>query len=374
LQPPIDAATSRIARHANIARTDRQKKRFDDNGLGGGIIRVDYSTQIINYNRMHTRRSASTVPPPADARAAPDDTTHAVTLPAAAAGDRFDAALARALPQYSRSRLRSWIDAGRVTLDGDPVPATRRVRGGERVVVRSVLDPSEVAYVPEAIALRVVHEDDALLVVDKPAGLVVHPGSGNWDGTLANALLHHAPQLASVPRAGIVHRLDKDTSGLMVVAKTLPAQAALVRQIQARSVMREYIALASGDIATRGVVDAPIGRHPTRRTTMAVVAAGKPARTHFDVVERFGVATLLRCRLETGRTHQIRVHLASLGHPLVGDPTYGRKGGLVFARQALHATRLALVHPVSGAACRWESPLPADFEGLLAALRARGVR
>ena len=320
---------------------------------------------------MSTRRSGSTSPSPAEVRAAPDDATHAVELPASAAGDRFDAALARALPQYSRSRLRTWIDAGRVTLDGEAAPATRRVRGGERVVVRSEPDPREVAFAPEAIALRVVHEDAAILVVDKPAGLVVHPGSGNWDGTLANALLHHAPQLASVPRAGIVHRLDKDTSGLMVVAKTLTAQAALVRQMQARSVTREYAALASGDIATRGVVDAPIGRHPRHRTTMAVVATGKPARTHFDVVERFGVATLLRCRLETGRTHQIRVHLASLGHPLVGDPAYGRKGGLAFARQALHAARLALVHPVSGDACRWESPLPQDFEALLSGLRAR---
>jgi len=308
---------------------------------------------------------------PADLRVAPGDSTHALALPASAAGDRFDAALARALPQYSRSRLRTWIDAGRVTLDGEPAPATRRVRGGETVVVRSEPDPREVSFAPEAIPLRIVHEDGALLVVDKPAGLVVHPGSGNWDGTLANALLHHAPQLASVPRAGIVHRLDKDTSGLMVVAKTLTAQAALVRQMQARSVTREYVALASGDIATRGVVDAPIGRHPRHRTTMAVVATGKPARTHFDVVERFGAATLLRCRLETGRTHQIRVHLASLGHPLVGDPAYGRKGGLAFARQALHAARLALVHPVSGDACRWESPLPQDLDALLAALRAR---
>jgi 23S rRNA pseudouridine1911/1915/1917 synthase len=306
--------------------------------------------------------------------AAAVDATHALTLPAAAAGERFDAALARALPQYSRSRLRTWIDGGRVTLDGERAPATRRIRGGERVVVVSEPDPREAAFAPEAIALAIVHEDDALIVVDKPAGLVVHPGSGNWAGTLANALTHHAPRLAAVPRAGIVHRLDKDTSGLLVVAKTLAAQTALVRQMQARSVTREYIALAEGDIASAGVVDAPIGRHPTRRTTMAVVGTGKPARTHFDVVERLGVATLLRCRLETGRTHQIRVHLASLGHPLIGDPTYGRRGGVAFARQALHAARLALVHPVSGHSCRWEAPLPADFDALLTALRARRRR
>jgi len=267
-----------------------------------------------------------------------------------------------------------WIDGGRVTLDGERAPATRRVRGGERVVVASEPDPREAAFSPEAIALTVVYEDDALLVVDKPAGLVVHPGSGNWGGTLANALIHHAPQLATVPRAGIVHRLDKDTSGLLVVAKTLVAQTALVRQLQAHAVTREYVALAEGDIASRGLIDAPIGRHPTRRTTMAVVATGKAARTHFDVVERFGVATLLRCRLETGRTHQIRVHLASLGHPLVGDPTYGRKAGIAFARQALHAARLALVHPVTGHTRRWESPLPLDFAALLTALRARQRR
>jgi 23S rRNA pseudouridine1911/1915/1917 synthase len=296
-----------------------------------------------------------------------------VILPPAAAGERFDAALADALPQYSRSRLRTWIDGGRVTLDGDPAAPTRRVRGGERVMVHGAPDPRELAFLPEAIALSIVDEDDAMLVVDKPAGLVVHPGSGNWEGTLANALLHHAPQLAGVPRAGIVHRLDKDTSGLMVVAKTLTAHTALVRQLQARTVTREYIALASGDIAQHGTVDAPIGRHPTRRTTMAVVATGKAARTHFDIVERFGAATLLRCRLETGRTHQIRVHLASLGHPLVGDPTYGRKGPIAFPRQALHAARLALVHPATGRACQWDSPLPADFAGLLTTLRTRSA-
>jgi len=300
-----------------------------------------------------------------------DAATHTLTLPADAAGERFDAALARALPQYSRSRLRSWIDAGRVALDGRTAAPTRKVRGGERVVVRAGPEPRETAHLPEAIALPIVDEDDALLVVDKPAGLVVHPGSGNWEGTLLNALLHHAPQLAGVPRAGIVHRLDKDTSGLLVVAKTLVAQTALVRQLQARAVAREYLAIATGDIAKGGVVDAPIGRHPTRRTTMAVVATGKPARTHYEVVERFGAATLLRCRLETGRTHQIRVHLASLGHPLVGDPAYGRKGPLRFPRQALHAARLALVHPVTGRACAWESPLPPDFLELLTALRTR---
>jgi len=314
-------------------------------------------------------------PPPADAAGAraADANIHTLTLPADAAGERFDAALARALPQSSRSRLRNWIDTGRVALDGQSAAPTRRVRGGERVVVHAEPDLRELAFLPEAIALSIVDEDDALLVLDKPAGLVVHPGSGNWDGTLANALLHHAPQLAGVPRAGIVHRLDKDTSGLMVVAKTLTAQTTLVRQLQARKVAREYLALAAGDIAQGGTIDAPIGRHPTRRTTMAVVAGGKPARTHYDVIERFGTATLLRCRLETGRTHQIRVHLASLGHPLVGDPAYGRKGPIPFPRQALHAARLELVHPVTGRRCAWESPLPPDFAALLAGLHARSA-
>ncbi len=303
-----------------------------------------------------------------------DAVVHALTLPASCAGQRFDAALAQALPQYSRARLRAWIDAGRVLLDGVGAAGTRKVHGGEAVVVHAASDPLVTAYAPEPIALAIVYEDSTLLVIDKPAGLVVHPGSGNWEGTLLNALLHHAPEQASVPRAGIVHRLDKDTSGLLVVARTLKAQTDLVRQLQARSVRREYAAVAVGDVARGGTVDAPIGRHPTRRTTMAVVATGKPARTHYEIVERYGNATLLRCRLETGRTHQIRVHLASIGHPLVGDPAYGRKQALAFPRQALHAARLALVHPASGAACEWESPLPADMVALVAGLRAGAAR
>jgi 23S rRNA pseudouridine1911/1915/1917 synthase len=309
-------------------------------------------------------------PPPADAdEASAASTTITLTLAPDTAGHRFDAALARALPQYSRSRLRLWIDAGRVAIDDRVAEATRKVWGGERVVVRAATDSGEAALVPEPIGLAIVHEDDALIVVDKPAGLVVHPGAGNRGGTLQNALLHHAPQLAAVPRAGIVHRLDKDTSGLLVVAKTIIAQTALVRQLAARTVSRQYQALAMGDIPRGGVIDAPIGRHPTRRTTMAVVATGKPARTHYEVVERFGAATLLACRLETGRTHQIRVHLASLGHPLVGDPAYGKHGSLAFARQALHAARLGLIHPATGRTCEWHSALPVDFASLLESLR-----
>jgi len=316
-----------------------------------------------NYNR-------APAPAPPDPAGHDDSAAHRVTLPAAAAGQRFDQALAQALPEYSRARLRAWIDAGRVTLDGRAADPTRKVRGGEDVVVAPIADPRETPHVAQAIALSIVHEDEALIVLDKPAGLVVHPGSGNWAGTMLNALLHHAPQLAAVPRAGIVHRLDKDTSGLLVVAKTLQAQTDLVRQLQARTVRREYLALAGGDMAAGGTIDAPIGRHPARRTTMAVVATGKPARTHFDVVERFGSATLLRCRLETGRTHQIRVHLASRGHPLVGDPAYGKKGPIAFGRQALHAFRLGLVHPGTHADMAWEAPPPADFALLIAQMRA----
>ena len=298
-----------------------------------------------------------------------------LVVPAACAGLRLDQALARLLPEHSRMRLKGWIEAGRVSLAGAPATPRTKVAAGQVLLVREPPPAPALADAGEAIALRVVHEDDAILVVDKPAGLVVHPGAGNPRGTLLNALLNHAPELAALPRAGIVHRLDKDTSGLMVVAKTATAQTDLVRQLQARSVSRQYLALACGDLARGATVDAPIGRHPTARTRMAVVARGKPARTHVDVLERHGVVTLLACRLETGRTHQIRVHLASIGHPLVGDPAYGgrRSSALppllrAFPRQALHAARLALVHPVTGREMAWTSPLPRDFAGLLEAV------
>ena len=282
---------------------------------------------------------------------------------------RLDQALARLLPEHSRSRIRTWIDAGRVTVAGEALPAKQKLFGGERVVVAPLPDPRASAFAAQPLPLSIVYEDEALIVIDKPAGLVVHPGSGHWDGTLANALLHHCPQLAAVARAGIVHRLDKDTSGLLVVAKTPTVQTDLVRQLQARTVRREYLALAQGVVARGGSIDAPIARHPLKRTSMAVVASGKRAVTHFEVRERFAACTLLACRLETGRTHQIRVHFASLHHPLVGDPAYGRRGSIAFHRQALHAWRLGLTHPTTRRPVHWESPLPTDFASLLDALR-----
>jgi 23S rRNA pseudouridine1911/1915/1917 synthase len=299
-------------------------------------------------------------------------------VPAECAGWRLDAVLAKLFAEHSRSRLQGWLKQGLIRLDGADVEPKRKVYGGESI---SFAADFAVASVPvsadaaEDIALSVVFEDDDLVVIDKPAGLVVHPGNGNASGTLLNALLHHAPQLAAIPRAGIVHRLDKDTSGLLVVAKTLTAQTDLVRQMQARSVKRHYLALALGTVERDGTVDAPLGRHAVQRTKMAIVrAGGKEARTHYAVLERFARCTLLECRLETGRTHQIRVHLASIKHPLAGDPVYGKtKSGDArldaFPRQALHAWRLALVHPASGEEMAWESPLPADFAQLLDALR-----
>ncbi|MBT0963649.1 23S rRNA pseudouridine(1911/1915/1917) synthase RluD [Denitromonas sp. IR12] len=286
---------------------------------------------------------------------------------------RIDQVLAQLLPDQSRNRLQSWVREGRVLVDDREVPPKFRVRGGEGLLIDVPPPPEAVADAPEAIDLTVVFEDASLIVINKPAGLVVHPGSGNWQGTLLNALLFHCPALSRVPRAGIVHRLDKDTSGLLVVAKTLAAQTDLVRQLQARSVHRVYLALAHGAIAAGGTVDAPIGRHPTQRTRMAVVGQGRDAVTHYTVVSRFADCTLVRCRLETGRTHQIRVHMAHIGHPLVGDPVYGKRRCLdpilqAFPRQALHATQLGLIHPVSGEAMSWEAPMPDDMQTLIASL------
>ncbi|MBK9219597.1 MAG: 23S rRNA pseudouridine(1911/1915/1917) synthase RluD [Uliginosibacterium sp.] len=292
------------------------------------------------------------------------------------AGLRLDVVMATLIPEHSRSRLQAWARAGHVRLDGQTADdPKKRLRGGETIDVEiQALAPAS-ASTPENIPLDVVYEDAAILVVNKPAGLVVHPGSGNWSGTLLNALLAHCPDAVNLPRAGIVHRLDKETSGLMVVAKTLAAQTDLVRQLQARTVKRHYHAFALGCLKESGLIDAPLGRHPTQRTKMAVVQSGREARTHFRLVERFANACWIECVLDTGRTHQIRVHLAYIDHPLLGDPVYaGRRkmpeAASGFRRQALHAHRLGLTHPESRKPLQWDAPMPQDMQTLLNALRA----
>lgn len=306
------------------------------------------------------------------------------TLPPEAAGKRLDQALSEAFPDYSRSRIQQWIRAGEVRLDGAVCALPRqRLGGGERAEIAAEL-PQAGPVRAQAIPLEIIHEDAALLVINKPPGLVVHPAAGNPDRTLQNALLHHDPALAHLPRAGIVHRLDKDTSGLMVVARSLTAHHALVAQLQARSVTREYLALVQGALVAGGTVEANIGRHPVDRKRMAVRrTGGKPAVTHYRVERRFPAHTLLRVRLETGRTHQIRVHLAHIHHPIVGDPVYGGRmklpGGTgeavreairSFRRQALHAGRLALTHPDTGESCQWQAPVPEDMQRLIDTLAA----
>jgi len=310
----------------------------------------------------------------------PDQRT--AKVPDAAAGRRFDAVLAELFPQFSRSRLTAWIKAGDVLLDGT-VPRPRDpVVGGETVRLNVVLDVQTEAL-PQDIPLSVLYEDDQVFVIDKPAGLVVHPGAGNPDGTLVNALLFRDPSLTALPRAGIVHRLDKDTSGVMVVARTLEAHNALVEQLSARDVHRQYLAIVVGALVSGGTADAPIDRHPRDRLRMAVREDGREAVTHYRLRERFRAHTALECRLETGRTHQIRVHMAHLRHPILGDPLYGGalklpKGASEetaamlrgFRRQALHAETLEFRHPTTGEAVRCSAPLPADMQALLKALRA----
>lgn len=310
------------------------------------------------------------------------DDARTATVPDASAGRRFDAVLAELFPQFSRSRLTTWIKAGEVLLDG-AVPRPRDpVMGGERVELNVVLDTQTEAE-PQDIPLSVLYEDDQVIVVDKPAGLVVHPGAGNPDGTLVNALLFRDASLATLPRAGIVHRLDKDTSGVMVVARTLEAHNALVEQLSARDVHRQYLAVVVGALVSGGTADAPIDRHPRDRLRMAVRDDGREAVTHYRLRERFRAHTALECRLETGRTHQIRVHMAHLRHPILGDPMYGGalklpKGasettaGMLrgFRRQALHAETLEFRHPTTGEAIRCTAPLPDDMQALLKVLRA----
>ncbi len=309
-----------------------------------------------------------------------------LAVPETLAGQRLDRALAQMFPDYSRSRLKEWLLAGAITVDGASPRPRDAVRGGEIVELRPQAE-QEVHAAPEPIELDVIFEDEHLLVINKPAGLVVHPGAGNPGGTLMNGLLHHAPQLEEIPRAGIIHRIDKETTGLLLVGKTLPAHTALVRQLADRDVSREYLAVCNGVLTGGGTINEPIARHPVDRKRMSVQHNGKPAITHYTVLERFRAHTYISVKLETGRTHQIRVHFAWRRHPLVGDPTYGGRLALPagateplvdalrsFRRQALHATRLGFEHPATGEAMLLEAPPPDDLEALLAVMREDATR
>ena len=304
------------------------------------------------------------------------------TVPADMDGQRLDQALATLYPEYSRSQIQKWIKAGHIRVDDKILKPKDRLTGGEEILIETVLEV-QTDFAAEDIPLDIVYEDDDILVLNKPADLVVHPAAGNWSGTLVNALLHYKPTLEMLPRAGIVHRLDKDTTGLMVVAKTLIAHTSLVEQLQARDVSREYLALVHGNVVAGSTIEANIGRHPVDRKRQAVTEGGKEAVTHYRIEERFPHHTLLRVALETGRTHQIRVHLSWKHMPIVGDQVYGgrprvpagasesvRQAVQQFPRQALHATRLGLHHPVSGDYLQWQVAIPADMAALLDTLRA----
>jgi 23S rRNA pseudouridine1911/1915/1917 synthase len=316
-------------------------------------------------------------------RRADAETPRIVRVPDEYAGDRLDKVLAKMFPEFSRSRLQAWIDAQRVQIDGTPAKIRQPVPLGATITLVPDLLPEQLAFTPEPVPLEIVYEDDALVVINKPAGMVVHPAAGNWSGTLLNGLLYrYGEAAAGLPRAGIVHRLDKETSGLMVVARTLEAQTLLTRQLQARTVKRRYVALVWGTMPDEGTIDAPIGRDPRDRTRMAVVesASGKPARTHYRTFDRAlwngQPVSAIHCDLETGRTHQIRVHCAHTRHPLLGDPVYGHARGKRsvtplpngFQRQALHAWRLGLIHPVSGKDVHWRADVPEDIATLAAEL------
>jgi len=318
--------------------------------------------------------SASDLHPPVRSEARKLD----MTVPLSLAGSRFDQALAEMLPEFSRSRLAAMIKDGAISLNGQAALPKTKLLGGESIAATLAPRAEESAFQPEDIPLNVIHEDDAVVVLDKPAGLVVHPAAGNWSGTLLNGLLYRNPAVANLPRGGIVHRLDKDTSGVMVAARTEAAQLSLVRQLQGRTMKRIYVALVRGNVPKDGTVDAAIGRHPYQRTRMAVVKehqAGKPAVTHYRLLEKFAFHTLLECRLETGRTHQIRAHMQSIGFPLEGDLVYGpsmtgiddevRAVIRTFGRQALHARKLAFEHPTTAAECTFEAPIPEDMRDLI---------
>ncbi len=312
----------------------------------------------------------------------PEFERHRGRVPAESAGKRLDQTLAKMFPDFSRSRLKTWIEAGLVEVNGQMWRPRDLLAGGENVVVHALHEPA-VEVAPEPIPIDIVYEDEDLLVVDKPPGMVVHPGAGNPGGTLQNALLHYDERLATLPRAGLVHRLDKDTGGLLVVGRSLRAHTALVQAMASREIGRRYRAICQGSLISGATIDEPIGRHPVDRVRMAVVPGGRPAVTHYRIAERFAAHTLLDVKLQTGRTHQIRVHMMHIGHPLVGDPLYGGRLSVPpgaseslraalhgFRRQALHAVKLSLTHPVSGEPFEWTSPLREDMTALLAQLRS----
>jgi 23S rRNA pseudouridine1911/1915/1917 synthase len=304
------------------------------------------------------------------------------TIPEEMSDLRLDQALARLFPDYSRSRLQAWIKAGQVMINGAALKAKDKICTGQEIHINAELI-AETTSLPQAISLDILYEDDSIIVINKPAGLVVHPGTGNASYTLLNALLHHHPESVHLPRAGIVHRLDKETSGVLVVAKTLQAHTALVNQLHERTVKREYLAIVNGTLISGGTIDQPMDRHPRQRTKMAVVEDGKPAITHYRISERFPAHTALKVFLETGRTHQIRVHMAHIHHPLVGDPVYGgrlklpantseacREALRSFKRQALHAKKLTLDHPETLEEISFKAPVPEDILALIACLKA----
>lgn len=303
---------------------------------------------------------------------------HRVLMPEEQAGKRLDQALADLFPDYSRSRIKAWIDAGQVLLDGQPPRPRTRVRGGEEVAFTAVVEPVDAPVEPQQLPLDIVFEDADLIVVNKAAGMVTHPGAGNPKDTLQNALLGYDPALSALPRSGLIHRLDKDTSGLLVVARNVPTITRLTRAMEKRAIEREYVAVCCGVMIAGGIIEQPIGRHPVDRTRMAVRERGKPAVTHYRVVQRYRAHTQCLVRLETGRTHQIRVHFAHLGYPLLGDQTYGGRLAVprgaterlaetlrAFRRQALHARRLTLDHPTRGEHMEWQAPLPPDLAYLV---------
>lgn len=307
---------------------------------------------------------------------------HTIIIPENHANERLDQVLSKLMPDYSRTQLKEWIEAGFVLVNGNRVKAKTKVKGGETVTIEATVKPQP-QWEAQKIPLEIVYEDDALLVINKPAGLVVHPGAGNKDRTLLNALLHHVPQLQNLPRAGILHRLDKNTSGLLVIAKTPSALKNLSYQLKKHTIVREYQAIVYGKLISGGMVDAPIGRHPLQRKRMAVIDTGKTAITHYRVAEKYRAHTRLKIRLETGRTHQIRVHMMHIHHPIVGDLTYGGRVQLPkgaapelvhalrnFPRQALHAFALGLTHPVNSELMRWETALPNDMKELIRALKS----